>query len=166
MGFQISVTVLGDLRHFLFTTFMTMCSPTERCCPVQVHWCRPDCTTYPGRQCFSICLSIYGSTALLLDLGCFLSFLIFYTVSRTPWTGDQPITRPLPAHRTAHTQNKPRIGFEPTITAFERAKTVHALDRVATVIGSAFHIWFSYNWLVTWQTTLNNCRLRHVRTCK
>jgi hypothetical protein len=39
------------------------------------------------------------------------------------------------------TQNKhkktsmPRVGFEPTIPAFERAKTVHALDRAATVIG-------------------------------
>jgi hypothetical protein len=27
------------------------------------------------------------------------------------------------------------MGFEPTIPAFERAKTVHALDRAATVIG-------------------------------
>jgi hypothetical protein len=27
------------------------------------------------------------------------------------------------------------VGFEATITAFERAKTVHALDHVATVIG-------------------------------
>jgi hypothetical protein len=40
----------------------------------------------------------------------------------------------------AQTQNKhretsmPRVGLEPTIPAFERAKTVHALDRVATVI--------------------------------
>jgi hypothetical protein len=38
----------------------------------------------------------------LLDLGRFFSFLIFYTVSTTPWTGDQPVVRPLPAHRTAH----------------------------------------------------------------
>jgi hypothetical protein len=30
----------------------------------------------------------------------------------------------------------PRVGFEPTIPAFERAKTVHALDRAATVIGN------------------------------
>jgi hypothetical protein len=30
----------------------------------------------------------------------------------------------------------PQVGFEPTITAFERAKTVHALDRAATVIGT------------------------------
>jgi hypothetical protein len=29
----------------------------------------------------------------------------------------------------------PRVGFEPTMTAFHRAKTVHALDREATVIG-------------------------------
>jgi hypothetical protein len=27
------------------------------------------------------------------------------------------------------------VGFEPTFPAFERAKTVHALDRAATVIG-------------------------------
>jgi hypothetical protein len=28
-----------------------------------------------------------------------------------------------------------RVGFEPMIPAFERAKTVHALDRAATVFG-------------------------------
>jgi hypothetical protein len=28
------------------------------------------------------------------------------------------------------------IGFEPTITASERAKTLHALDRAATVTGT------------------------------
>jgi hypothetical protein len=33
-------------------------------------------------------------------------FLILYTVGRTPWTGDQSVARPLPAHRTAQTQNK------------------------------------------------------------
>jgi hypothetical protein len=30
----------------------------------------------------------------------------------------------------------PGVRFEPTITVFELAKTVHALDRAATVIGS------------------------------
>jgi hypothetical protein len=29
------------------------------------------------------------------------------------------------------------VGFEPTIPAFEQAKTVHAFDRAATVIGYA-----------------------------
>jgi hypothetical protein len=30
----------------------------------------------------------------------------------------------------------PQVGFEPMIPVFGRAKTVHALDRAATVIGS------------------------------
>jgi hypothetical protein len=34
----------------------------------------------------------------------------------------------------------PYVGFEPTIPAVELAKTVHALDRSATVTGSQ-HIW-------------------------
>jgi hypothetical protein len=31
----------------------------------------------------------------------------------------------------------PQVGFELTILVFERAKTVHALDREATVFGSS-----------------------------
>jgi hypothetical protein len=75
-------------------------------------------------------------------LGSFFNFLIFYTVNRTSWTGDQSVARPLPAHRTAQTQNKgtqasvAQVGFEPTIPVFERAKTVHVLDRAATVLGT------------------------------
>jgi hypothetical protein len=48
----------------------------------------------------------------------------------------------LPTHRTTQTQNKrkytsmPRVEFEPTIPVFERAKTIHALDRAASVFGS------------------------------
>jgi hypothetical protein len=34
-----------------------------------------------------------------LDLGRFLSFLILYTVNRTPWTGDQPVARSVPTNR-------------------------------------------------------------------
>jgi hypothetical protein len=33
----------------------------------------------------------------------------------------------------------PRVGFEPTIPVFERAKMIHALDSTATVIGAAFN---------------------------
>jgi hypothetical protein len=29
---------------------------------------------------------------------------LFYTVGRTPCSGDQPVARPLPTHRTAQTQ--------------------------------------------------------------
>jgi hypothetical protein len=37
----------------------------------------------------------------LLDIGRFFSFLILHTIGRTPWTGDQPVARPL--HRTTQT---------------------------------------------------------------
>jgi hypothetical protein len=56
--------------------------------------------------------------------------LEFYTVSRTPWTGDQPVARPLHIHRTQ--TSMPEVGFEPTIPVFERAKTVHALETLHT----------------------------------
>jgi hypothetical protein len=74
--------------------------------------------------------------------GRFFSFVIYtQSVGRTPWTGDQSVARPLPTHRTTQTHNKrtqtsvPRVGFEHTIPVFERAKTVYASDRAATVIG-------------------------------
>jgi hypothetical protein len=58
-----------------------------------------------------ICLCIFYFILLwlyspLLGLGRYFSFLIQYTVSRTPWTGDQPVSRPLFTHRTIQTQNK------------------------------------------------------------
>jgi hypothetical protein len=101
--------------------------------------------------CLSICMSIYLSIYLsihlllwnlLLDLGRFFSFLMFYRVGRTPWAGDSSLQgRYLHTPGTAQTQNKctqksmSRVGFEPTLPLFERAKTVHASDRVATLIG-------------------------------
>jgi hypothetical protein len=42
----------------------------------------------------------------LFGLGRFFSFLILYTVCSTSWTGDQPVARPLPTHRTTQSQNK------------------------------------------------------------
>jgi hypothetical protein len=35
--------------------------------------------------------SLLGPTALLWDLVFFFSLLIYYTVGRTPWTGDRPV---------------------------------------------------------------------------
>jgi hypothetical protein len=86
-----------------------------------------------------ICLSV----ALQPFVGSWplFKFLDFYTVGRTPWTGDQPVVRPLPKHGAAQTQYKrtqtsmPQVGFESTIPVLERAKTVHASDRAANVIG-------------------------------
>jgi hypothetical protein len=53
-------------------------------------------------------LSIYLSTALQSFVGPWLlfSFLILYTVRRTPCMGDQPFARTLPTYRTTQTQNK------------------------------------------------------------
>jgi hypothetical protein len=76
-----------------------------------------------------------------------LQFLNLKTVDRTSWTGDQPVARPLPTHRTTHTQNKrtqtsmTQVGFETTIPAFEREETVHGpLDRAATGSGFCSHV--------------------------
>jgi hypothetical protein len=54
--------------------------------------------------------------------------LHLHTVGRTSWTGDQPIARLLPTHRTTQTQNTEfmiRVVLKPTIPAFERAKTLY-----------------------------------------
>jgi hypothetical protein len=40
----------------------------------------------------------------------------------------------------------PRVGFKPTIPAFERAKTVHALYPAATVIGYTDTIEYARKW--------------------
>jgi hypothetical protein len=90
---------------------------------------------------FLITLLIHSSVALRPFVGPWPRFVIFlYRVCRTPWKSDQSVARPPPTHRTTHTRNKrtqtsmPCVRFEPTIPAFERAKTVHALDRAASVI--------------------------------
>jgi hypothetical protein len=58
--------------------------------------------------CLSVCLSIYLSILCspFLNLGRFFSFIILHTVGRAPWTGDEPIARPLFTHRTTQIQNK------------------------------------------------------------
>jgi hypothetical protein len=52
-----------------------------------------------------------------------------YTAGRTPWTGDRPVVRPLPARRKTQTTM--------SIVGFEREKTVHASDSAPSVIGHA-----------------------------
>jgi hypothetical protein len=86
-----------------------------------------------------ICQSPYGFRIPFLDLGSFFSFLILYTAGRTPWTERISPSQGHYLHTGQHKQNKRKqtsmhwVGFEPTIPAFERAKTVHASDRAATV---------------------------------
>jgi hypothetical protein len=52
--------------------------------------------------CFtSILLWLYDLCWTLPD---FFQFLNLYVVSRTPWTSDQLVARPLPKHTTTQTQ--------------------------------------------------------------
>jgi hypothetical protein len=67
-----------------------------------------------------------------------------YIVDRIPWKGDQSVARQDTQDST--TQNKCKqtsmspVGFEPTTPVFKRAKTIHALDREATVIGNTVRV--------------------------
>jgi hypothetical protein len=71
----------------------------------------------------------------------FFRLLDPYTVGRTPWTGDQPVARPLSTQNKPTQTSIPQVEFEPTIPAFERTKTVHALDCAAILIGR--YTWIS-----------------------
>jgi hypothetical protein len=51
---------------------------------------------------------IIFSMVLHLGPGRFFSFVIVYTVGKTPWTGDQPVAMTLRTHRTTQAQNKCR----------------------------------------------------------
>jgi hypothetical protein len=89
-----------------------------------------------------------------LTVSMFSFFFGSYTISRTPWTSDRLVARPLPKYRTIETQIKcththphththththqtsmPEVGLESMITASKRTKTVNASDRSATVTG-------------------------------
>jgi hypothetical protein len=90
---------------------------------------------------------------------------LFYTEVRIPWTSDQPVARPLPTHSTTQTQNKRTqtsmlwVVFEPTISAFERTKTVHASDRSATVIARKvnYSVWIPVELTAILIKALYNC---------
>jgi hypothetical protein len=76
----------------------------------------------------SIYLSIYGYTALFWNLAAFHFLNLIHSRYDSLDGGS------VRCEVATYTQNKriqtsmPRVGFEPTIPASERAKTVHALD--------------------------------------
>jgi hypothetical protein len=88
---------------------------------------------------YCILLWLYSSVWALCGPWPLFQFLNLYTVSRTHWTSDKPVAKPLPTHTTTQTHNKRTsthwVGFEPTMSAFGRTETVHALDRAVTAIG-------------------------------
>jgi hypothetical protein len=80
-------------------------------------------------------------------------FLDLFTTSRTTWTSDQLVTRPLPKHRTAQTQNKhiytPNIHavsgirtYDPRVRASENTSCLRPLgyrDRQITFLDVLFY---------------------------
>jgi hypothetical protein len=95
-------------------------------------------------ECVSVC-RLYNSMYLWFYSPCgaspfFFSFLIYTQSVGLLGPGISP-SQGRCLHAEQHKQNKrtqtsmSQVGFEPTIPVFEWAKTVHALDRAATVIG-------------------------------
>jgi hypothetical protein len=83
------------------------CPPDLRSSKFEFLLCRPRNHLSELCNYLSVYLSIYLSMALqpLWTLAAF-QFLNLYTVGRTPWTGDQPVSRSLPTHTTTQTRNK------------------------------------------------------------
>jgi hypothetical protein len=87
---------------------------------------------------------INESTALCWTLAPSQIRNLFCTDGRTPWTGDQPVARPLPTHKTTRTQNKLHAWsgirtHDPSVRASEDSSCLRTrghCDRHALVIGS------------------------------
>jgi hypothetical protein len=74
--------------------------------------CRSNQLEYPLPVSLALLYSVPVIIIIIMALQPFVgpwplfSFLTLYTAGRTPLTGDQPVARPLPTHRTTQTQNK------------------------------------------------------------
>jgi hypothetical protein len=58
--------------------------------------CNTKCLVLTHILLLLLLLLLYGSTALCWALAA------FFSVGRAPWTGDQPVARPLHTHRKQH----------------------------------------------------------------
>jgi hypothetical protein len=120
---------------------------------------------------FTIYLSM-ALQSLLLDRGCFFSFLILYRVGRTPRTGDQPVVSPPTTHRTTQTQNKgtqtsmPRMEFETTIPVLKRTKTLRPLWSASDLLDTIIHVFVFYKLggRFDWQLNINLRFYNELRT--
>jgi hypothetical protein len=95
----------------------------------------------------SVCLFIYLSVYISISLSVCLSIYLSICIPCEPWSLFQSVgllgrgISPSQGHYLHTEQHKrtqtsmPRVAIEPTTPVFERSKTVHALDHVATVIG-------------------------------
>jgi hypothetical protein len=100
-------------------------------------------------------VDVFDSLIKVPEIGALVNVIFFLTgstalVSPDPFqfpdlfTVGKLVARPLPKHRTAQTQKNtythqtsmPKAGFEPSITAHERLKALHASDRSAAATGT------------------------------
>jgi hypothetical protein len=119
--------------------------------------------------CFYLSLYLYLSMPLQPFVGPWPLYQFlksFYTVGETPWPGDEPVVRPLSAHRTAQAQNKRTqtsmswVWFEPKISVFE-PQTAQLLWSACRYIcrnkdDVSVSIWYSRRnyWLYIWFSSL------------
>jgi hypothetical protein len=77
------------------------------------------------------------STALCWTLVTFFSFLILYTIDRTPWTGDQLTAKPLLHPRQINVQRHPFLAWIRNHSLIVQwAKTIPALGLATTAIST------------------------------
>jgi hypothetical protein len=69
--------------------------------------------SYAETHSLSIYPCIYMALLSFVRPWPLFQFLDFYSVGLIPWTGDQPVARPLLTHRTTQTQNKCTQTFMP-----------------------------------------------------
>jgi hypothetical protein len=131
-----SLQMLGhylDYATSFYLQFYCYLSPLFR---LQMVICNPSKNTFfrdiITKQPKLVIIFLYGSTALV-DLGYFFSFL---THTRSVRLLRREISPSQGRYQHKRTQTSmARVVFEPTFPMFEWAKTVHVLDRAATVIG-------------------------------
>jgi hypothetical protein len=118
----VSLILSTASRHISFVSLLVLSHlfiGLPRLSPLQVfrlHFCKnlvsQSCSTY--RILLVFITKVYPNIRWTLSIYPWLyspcgpwplfQFLNLYTVGRTPWTGDQPVARPLPTHRTTQTE--------------------------------------------------------------
>jgi hypothetical protein len=130
VAYIVSHPAVSSVNFFLFVSFFAAFAPNI----LAVSLCRTWTCLWPLRgssSSFRIRPSGLFPPQLIQHYGSLQTF------GRTPWTVDQPFLKAA-TYTGQHKRGKtsmPGVGFEPTITVFQRAKTFHVLDRADAVIG-------------------------------
>jgi hypothetical protein len=123
---------------------------------MQTSMCHVSVQTLDFGHCSSVFLKHNAA------LSSMLSFVRAISPSQGSYLHTEQHKHWINAHKTSMT----RVGFEPTMPVFERAKTVHALDRMATAIWASLHSMTHKNcmellFMLTGRSMNKHCALRH-----